>query len=328
MRVQEGGVRGTHEDVAREGDLEPRVDGDAVDCADDWKRARLHLVHDVVVEVVLVHLEHALGVAEVDAGAERFSSGGGDDRRADGRVAAKAPERGREVHQHALGDGVHRRGRVDDDQRDAVVRSLDADRHPVPPPERHRGPTLAPRESEGSPRGTAPAHGRRCYRTGWTRKKPTRAERRFVSPDAAAQPHSRIASRDFGESLLRWAAAEPTHFGSGDRIVRKKIGHSQDLSRATDFFVCGGADPVKRAIANRRFWSAYGRLTEPRLTRFVHFWRRGTVAPSHRRDAHTHSRARENPRGDPPIVLRSVSSVPRSRGRSRARVRERRRHNG
>ena len=69
VRVQEGGV-GAHMSHAR-AISNPRF-GDAVDRAGD-KWARLHLVHDVVVEVVLVHLEHALGVAEVDAVLNAFA---------------------------------------------------------------------------------------------------------------------------------------------------------------------------------------------------------------------------------------------------------------
>jgi hypothetical protein len=44
------------------------VDGEPVDSADDGERALLHLMHYVLVAIVLIHLEHLLSVAEVDAG--------------------------------------------------------------------------------------------------------------------------------------------------------------------------------------------------------------------------------------------------------------------
>ena len=131
--VDEGGARGAQEDVAREGDLEPSVDGDAVDGADDGHAAprsqQLHLVHDVVREVGRVHLEHPVGVAEVDAGGEGAAAGARDDDRADARVLPQRAKRRGERHERLARDGVQSFGGVEDDHRDALVRTLDANGH-------------------------------------------------------------------------------------------------------------------------------------------------------------------------------------------------------
>jgi hypothetical protein len=111
LKDARGDARST---VTRERQLKSRVDGDAVDRPDDGKRAEFHLVDDVVVHAALVHLEHPLGVAQVDPSAERTPPGGGQHYAFHRSIHTKLPEGFREGEKHGLRDGVDGLRGVDD----------------------------------------------------------------------------------------------------------------------------------------------------------------------------------------------------------------------
>ena len=98
-------------DVAGEGELKARRDGQPVHRADDGERAALHRSHDVQLcaRVPLRAPEHGRRRLQVHPGAERPVPGPGEDRRRHVLPCPERPEVRRQLREHLLGQRGERR---------------------------------------------------------------------------------------------------------------------------------------------------------------------------------------------------------------------------
>ena len=185
------------------------------------------------------------------------------------------------------GDRVHRRGRVDDDQRDAVVRSLDAnipsrDRRVAADKPSGRARTrranrrTARRRCEGPPRETAPDRfpwSVPLLSDEWTKEKRTRA----VGADFFSGRRSQTFSR-FGES--RTGQLQSHTIRLGDRIFVKESAIffrlQHERSRTGAFGVDGSQGHVSRV--SHIFWRRTAAPTRD-ATRALALAREPTVRP-------------------------------------------------